>query len=115
MIKNWRQFNESRQLDFFEGTPYDIPKFVEKGIWILTKEDLEEQFINFIDNNWDVSIFYGFYNEEYDIDSLITDRKVIPMIRVYIDHKKGSEGGSYLTNSLLSSIERLQPRFVYCD
>jgi hypothetical protein len=26
MIKNWKQFNESRQLDFFEGTPYDIPK-----------------------------------------------------------------------------------------
>ena len=111
MIKNWRQFNESRQLDFFEGTPYDIPKFVEKGIWILTKEELEDQFMDFIDNNWDVSIFYGFYNEEYDIDSLITDRNVIPMIRVYIDDKKGSQGGSYLTNSLLSSIARLQPRF----
>jgi hypothetical protein len=111
MIKNWKQFNESRQLDFFEGTPYDIPKLVEKGIWILTKEELEDQFMDFVDNNWDVSIFYGFYSEEYDIDSLITDRNVIPMIRVYIDDKKGCKGGSYLTNSLLSSIERLQPKF----
>jgi len=112
MIKNWKQFNESIQLDFFEGTPYDIPKLVEKGIWILTKEELEDQFMDFIDNNWDVSIFYGFYSEEYDIDSLVTNnRKVIPMIRVYIDDKKGCKGGSYLTNSLLSSIERLQPKF----
>ena len=31
MIKNWKQFNESRQLDFFEGTPYEHPNLVEKG------------------------------------------------------------------------------------
>jgi hypothetical protein len=112
MIKNWRQFNESRQLDFFEGTPYDIPKFVEKGIWILTKEDLEEYFIDFIDEGWDVRFFYGYYSELYDIDdSLIIKRDMLPLIRVYIDGVSGSKGGDYLTNSLLSSIERLQPRF----
>ena len=111
MIKNWKQFNESRQLDFFEGTPYDIPKLVEKGIWILTKEELEDQFMDFIDEGWDVRFFYGFYSELYDIDSLIIKRDMLPLIRVYIDGVSGSKGGDYLTNSLLSALNRLTPRF----
>jgi hypothetical protein len=111
MIKNWRQFNEDKQLDFFEGNPYEYPKLVEKGIWILSKEDLEEYFIDFIDEGWDVRFFYGFWSEEYDIDSLVTKREILPLIRVYIDGVSGSKGGDYLTNSLLTALNRLTPRF----
>jgi hypothetical protein len=110
-IKNWLQFNEDKQLDFFEGTPYEHPNLVEKGIWILTKEDLEEYFIDFIDEGWDVRFFYGFSSELYDIDSLIIKRDMLPLIRVYIDGVSGSKGGDYLTNSLLSALNRFTPRF----
>ena len=110
-IKNWLQFNENKQLDFFEGTPYEYPKLIEKGIWILSMEDLEEYFIDFIDEGWDVRFFYGFYSEEYDIDSLVTKREMLPLIRVYIDGVSGSKGGDYLTNSLLTALNRLTPRF----
>ncbi len=110
-IKNWKKFNEELQGDLFSGTSYERPELVYKGIWVLTPEDLEDYFIDFIDEGWNVSFHYGFHNEEYDFDTLITKRTVLPVIRIEIDSKPGSRGDEYLGKSLLSTINRLSPRF----
>lgn len=109
-IKNWIKFNES-QLDFFSNSPWEKPVFKEKGIYVLDQEDLEEYFIDFIDEGWNVNFFFAFHNEEYDYEYLVKERNVVPLIRVNIYGTNRSKGGEYLTNSLLSTINRLKPRF----
>jgi hypothetical protein len=114
-IKNWIKFNES-QLDMFSGTSYEYPDLKYKNIYLFSPEEIEDQFIDFIDDGWVVTIAYGFnYNSSTnlpDIELLITKRKVIPVIRVYIHGFSGkSKGGDWLTDSLLSSLDRLEPRF----
>ena len=109
-IKNWIKFNEG-QLDMFSGTLHERPKLVYKSLYVLTPEDLEDYFIDFIDDGWEVNFFYAFYNEEYDYEYLVKERNVIPLIRVNIYGTSKSKGGEYLTNSLLSILNRLSPRF----
>lgn len=118
MIKNWIKFNES-QLDLFSESPWEKPVFKEKGIYVLDQEDLEEYFIDFIDEGWNVNFFFAFHNEvlsmkimkEYDYEYLVKERNVIPLIRINIYGTNRSKGGEYLTNSLLSTINRIKPRF----
>lgn len=114
-IKNWIKFNES-QLDMFSGTSYEYPDLKYKNIYLFSPEEIEDQFIDFVDDGWVVTIAYGFYKNTFldrsDIEFLITKRKVIPVIRVYIHGFSGkSKGGDWLTDSLLSSLDRLEPRF----
>lgn len=109
-IKNWIKFNES-QLDMFSNSPWEKPVFKEKGIYVLDQEDLEEYFIDFIDEGWNVNFFFAFHNEEYDYEYLVKERNVIPLIRINIYGTNRSKGAEYLTNSLLSTINRLSPRF----
>lgn len=100
MIKNWIKFNES-QLDMFSGSSYERPQLVYKSLYVLTPEDLEDYFIDFIDEKWNVNFFFAFHNEEYDYEYLVKERNVIPLIRVNIYGTNRSKGGEYLTNSLL--------------
>ena len=109
-IRNWIKFNEG-QLDMFSDTLYERPELIYKSLYVFTPEDLEDYFIDFIDDGWSVRFFYGFWSELYDIDSLIIKRDMLPLIRVYIDGVSGSKGGDYLTNSLLSALNRFTPRF----
>jgi hypothetical protein len=111
-IKNWIKFNES-QLDMFSGTSYEYPDLKYKNIYLFSPEEIEDYFIDFVDEGWKVSLYYGFHDErfEFEFDSLVTKRKVLPAIRVYIWDIDRSKDAEYLTDSLLSALDRLEPRF----
>jgi hypothetical protein len=109
MIKNWKKFNEGKQLDLFQNTPYAKPELIHQNFYPIDEDDILDYLTEIEDAKYIIGVKFGFYKND-DYTELIDSYKVRPCISVVIGAYYGTE--SYdVTSCLTSFSKRVKPKF----
>ena len=116
MIKNWKQFNEERQLDLFAGTSYEKPELIHNNLYPIDEDDIRDYLAEIEDEKYIIQVNFGFLSKSTgEYTELIDTYDVRPCISVNImkmtiDYKVIT-GNEDVTSCLTSFIKRISHRF----
>jgi hypothetical protein len=116
MIKNWKQFNEERQLDLFAGTSYEKPELIHNNLYPIDEDDIRDYLAEIEDEKYIIQVNFGFLSKSTgEYTELIDTYDVRPCISVNImkmtiDYKVVT-GNEDVTSCLTSFIKRISHKF----
>jgi len=116
MIKNWTEFNEGKQLDLFQNTPYAKPELIHNNLYPIDEDDIRDYLTEIEDEKYIVRVDFGFYNTKDDeYTELIDSYKVRPCISIdistYAKTAYAKTGSDDVTSCLTSFVKRVSPKF----
>ena len=110
MIKNWIQFNEDKQLDLFQDTPYERPELVHGNLYSMSEEDIRDYLTEIEDEKYIVEVNFGFLNNDIKYTESITNRNMRPCVLVSITPAHDVKNYD-VTTCLTSFFKRVKNKF----
>ena len=109
MIKSWKQFNEDKQLDLFQGTPYEKPELTHNNFYPIDEDDIRDYLAEIEDEGYLIVVNFGFYGDS-GYTELINSYDVKPCISVDIIVSNKVKNDD-VTHCVLSFIKRVSNKF----
>jgi hypothetical protein len=118
MIRSWKQFNEDKQLDLFQNTPYAKPELIHNNLYPMDEDDIRDYLTEIEDEGYSIVVNFGFLSSRNDVKEsltggyteLINSYDVIPCISVNIE-ATSNVGNDDVTTCLTSFVKRVSNKF----
>jgi hypothetical protein len=118
MIQSWNQFNENKQLDLFQNTPYAKPELIHNNLYPMDEDDIRDYLTEIEDEGYSIVVNFGFLSPRNDVKEsltggyteLINSYDVIPCISVNIE-ATSNVGNDDVTTCLTSFVKRVSNKF----
>jgi hypothetical protein len=111
MIQSWKQFNEDKQLDLFQNTPYAKPELIHNNLYPMDEDDIRDYLAEIEDEGYSIVVNFGFLEASTgNYTELINSHYVTPCISVDIQ-TVSKTGNDDVTTCLTSFVKRVSNRF----
>ena len=111
MIQSWKQFNEDKQLDLFQNTPYAKPELIHNNLYPMDEDDIRDYLAEIEDEEYSIVVNFGFLEASTgNYTELINSHYVTPCISVDIQ-TVSKTGNDDVTTCLTSFVKRVSNRF----
>lgn len=111
MIQSWKQFNEDKQLDLFQNTPYAKPELIHNNLYPMDEDDIRDYLAEIEDEGYSIVVNFGFLEASTgNYTELINSHYVTPCISVDIQ-TISKTGNDDVTTCLTSFVKRVSNRF----
>jgi len=111
MIKSWKQFNEDKQLDLFQNTPYAKAELTHNNLYPIDEDDIRDYLAEIEDEGYSITVNFGFLESSTGrYTELINSYDVRPCISVDIQ-TISTTGNDDVTTCLTSFVKRVSNKF----
>jgi hypothetical protein len=111
MIKSWKQFNEDKQLDLFQDTPYAKAELTHNDLYPIDEDDIRDYLAEIEDEGYTITVNFGFLESSTGgYTELINSYSVRPCISVEIQ-PTSNVGSDDVTTCLTSFVKRVSNKF----
>jgi len=111
MIKSWKQFNEDKQLDLFQNTPYAKAELTHNNLYPIDEDDIRDYLAEIEDEGYSIVVNFGFLESSTGrYTELINSYDVRPCISVDIQ-TISTTGNDDVTTCLTSFVKRVSNKF----
>jgi len=111
MIKSWKKFNEDKQLDLFQNTPYAKAELTHNNLYPMDEDDIRDYLAEIEDERYLITVNFGFLESSTGgYTELINSYDVRPCISVNIE-STSNVGNDDVTTCLTSFVKRVSNKF----
>jgi hypothetical protein len=112
MIKSWKKFNEDKQLDLFQNTPYAKAELTHNNLYPIDENDIRDYLAEIEDEGYSITVNFGFLESSTGgYTELINSYDVRPCISVDIQTISPTTRKDDVTTCLTSFVKRVSNKF----